>query len=140
MNGERHTRDGRYIPPIYFDASELIRGEFDEARNLWKVDGNRIRIRLPWTWLNVTDPSSLRVLDDPRTTVYNPLRDELGTMKTDGFVLHALLRRRTDNRETGRLYQDPRKPYLWQGWELPAPYRERMKKSYHIIAKDWAGR
>lgn len=92
-----------------------------------------------WTLINVTDPSSHRVLQDIRTTFFNPDRDSLKTTTTDGFILDALVWDTARQKATGRLGVDPSSPYLWEGWEVAPQYRERLKKSYYIIRDSWAG-
>lgn len=137
VNGQVTTRTGFFIPEKRFDASALRRGAFDEAGNLWNSDGRRISIRLPWTWINVTDPSSPRVLQDFRLNYYNPEQDKLATVKTDGFVVGALFWDQSLGRAAGSASCDPRTPYLWKGWEYAPPWRERLKKSYFIIKDSW---
>ena len=138
VNGQVKTKDGRSIPEKYFDASALRRGPFDEAGNLWNSDGTRISLRLPWTWINVTDPSSLRVLQDPRTGYFNGERDALKTRVTDGFLVDSIVWDRKRGEAAGALGTDPSKPYLWEGWETAPPYREKYKKSYYLIREAWA--
>ncbi|MFZ2635690.1 MAG: hypothetical protein WAX33_05070 [Rectinemataceae bacterium] len=131
------TEEGRRIEEKRFDASLMRMGAFDESGNLWRMEGNRIEIRIPWTRLNVTDPSSLRVLQDKRTDFFDPGRDDLQTVPTDGFVVSTLIWDRAGNMVSGRLDGDPAKPFLWEGWETTPPYRERLKKSYDIIKSAW---
>jgi hypothetical protein len=75
------------------------------------------------------------VLHDVRKMNAYPLRDEYKTVKTDGFIISAIV---TDSRNTlldlfpGNTSFDKIKPFLWQGWEQPR-YRERLKKSYSIL-------
>jgi len=138
VNGKVTTKDGREIPEKRFDASALRKGIFDESGNLWYTEGNKIFIRLPWTLINVTDPSSLKVLQDNRTTFFNPERDALKVQTTDGFVFDAIVWDKGKGSTTGSLSSNVDKPYVWEGWESTPPYRERLKKSYTIIQKDWA--
>jgi hypothetical protein len=138
VNGAVTTKDGRKIGEKRFDASALRRGDFDEAGNLWKMDGEKISLRLPWTLINVTDPSSLQVLQDTRTGFYSSEHDALKTMKTDGFVVEGLVWNKKSGTIEGRFAQDASKPYLWKGWEEAPPYAERYKKSYFILRDAWA--
>ncbi|TXT46451.1 MAG: hypothetical protein FD137_1252 [Spirochaetes bacterium] len=132
------TKDGRTIPEIYFDASALRKGAFDESGNLWRIDGNRIFLRLPWTLINVTDPSSLKVLQDGRTGYFNPQRDALKVVPTDGFVVSALAWDRNAKKPSGSMQANPLRPYLWNGWEEVPRYIERYKKSYYMLQEAWA--
>lgn len=138
VNGAVTTKDGRKIPEKRFDASALRKGSFDEAGNLWRMEGNKVFLRLPWTLLNFTDPSSLRVLQDKRTTYYNPERDGLSTVKTDGIVPQVLVFDRAAGKAIGGLGGGDRAPYAWQGWEEAPPYQERLKKSYYVVRDAWA--
>jgi hypothetical protein len=138
VNGAVTTKDGRKIAEKYFDASALRKGEFDEAGNLWRIEGKRIILRLPWTLINVTDPSSLKVLQDNRTGYFNPERDSLKVVPTDGFVPEAIVWDRKTGTVLGSLASSPVKPYLWSGWETVPKYTERFKKSYYILQSAWA--
>ena len=138
VNGAVKTKDGREIPEKRFDASALRQGAFDEAGNLWNIEGNRISLRLPWTYLNVSDPSSLRVLQDSRTGYFNAERDALKTTVTDGFIVDTIVWDKGRGRTSGGITVNPAKPFIWEGWEIAPPYRERMKKSYYILKDAWA--
>lgn len=138
VNGPVTTRDGRRIEGRKFDASAMIKGEFDESRNAWKSDGRTLEFRIPWTRLNVTDPSSLRVLQDDRTTLYTPAQDQLRTVETEGFVVSALVWDSGAKAARGGANGAPSDPYRWQGWEAPPEYRERLKKSYDVLKNAWA--
>ncbi len=130
--------DGTSIAEKYFDASALKRGDFDEAGNLWRIEGKALSIRLPWAWINVTDPSSFMVLQDYRRFNSMPGPDVLKAVETDGFVFDAILADRNSATVTGRSGNEPGKPYRWKGWDADPPYRERLKKSYFMIQKAWA--
>ncbi len=137
VNGKVTTRDGRFIPEQYFDASVLRKGAFDEAGNLWNIEGNKISIRIPWMRINVSDPSSLRVIRDTRANLYIDQLDELKTVPTDGFVTAALLWDSQAGRKTGEAGGLPAAPYLWPGWEEAPKYVERLKKSYYMLRDAW---
>lgn len=131
------TKDGRRIPELFFDTSRLPRGDFDEAGRLWTIDGSTIRLRLPWTRLNVTDPSSLRILQDTRTGFEVDQRDVLRTVAGDGFAVYALAWDRKDSKVLGEAGPRPGEVYRWAGWETVPPYVERLKKSYYILQYAW---
>ena len=103
---------------------------------LWNVQGNILRVRIPWNRLNVTDPSSLKVLDDSRS-IDNPVTDQLKTIVTDGFVFDALVLDSTSGKVIGKLEANIDAPYIWSGWEDTPPYCERLKKSYFIVRDLW---
>jgi hypothetical protein len=136
VNGKVTTKDGRLIPEKRFNASAMRRGPFDESGNLWYVEENSIRVRIPWNRLNVTDPSSLKVLHDTRN-IGAPATDELKTTVTDGFVFDARVLNARTNVVVGSLNANTTSPYIWQGWEETPPYRERIKKSYLIVRNVW---
>jgi hypothetical protein len=137
VNGAVTSKDGRRIPEKRFDASVLRRGIFDESGNLWYLDGNRVRLRLPWTLINVSDPSSRRVLQDVRTGYFAGERDALKTLNTDGFVVESILWDRNRAAAAGSAAVSPGVPYTWEGWEVTPAYRERLKKSYFILQSAW---
>ena len=138
VNGKVVTKDGRAIAEKRFDASALRKGVFDEAGNLWNIEGNTIRLRLPWTLINVTDPSSLRLLQDSRTGYLGAERDNLLTVQTDGFIADAIVWNKNLGNTVGRSTMDRSVPFLWKGWETAPAYKERLKKSYYILQDAWA--
>lgn len=138
VNGAVKTKDGRTIQEKRFDASALRRGAFDEAGNLWRVEEGRITVRLPWTLINVTDPSSCKVLQDTRTGYPGSERDALKTAVTDGFLVDAIVWNRQKGSVAGATKMDRAAPFKWEGWEIAPPYRERLKKSYYILKEAWA--
>jgi len=131
----RLTADGRFFPADFEDASRLRHGAFDASLrtlNNWVVDGNRLHLRLPWARLNVTDPSSHHVLDEPRPFKQRPAlgRDELRAVATDGFVVSAVLAAKDRPEVVGRLPAAGRPtppPFLWPGWDRPPDYQQRLK-------------
>jgi len=137
VNGKALAKDGRTIEEKRFDASALRNGSFDETGNLWQIEGKTIRLRLPWTLINVTDPSSLRVLQDSRTGYLGAERDNLMTTQTDGFIADTIVWDRKRGTIAGRTAMDRAAPFLWKGWEVAPAYRERLKKSYFIIQEAW---
>ena len=161
------TYDGRIIEELRFDESQLNYGVFKtehpeyDSLGHWYVDSseNKIHIRLPWTLLNITDPSSRQVLHDSGEYFDMPGRDELDTRETEGFKFYTVLYEQTegpDNSECqereslGQMYDlapvfypdenaspkfDEYAPlYLWKEWEEDIEYRTRRKESFDIIA------
>lgn len=88
----------------------------------WYAEGDVLEVRIPWTLLGYTDPSSLRVWDYPfevngieavrndELRIYPTVRSEGGTQSVDVEPLS----------------------YSWEGWDVPI-YHERKKKSYEIL-------
>ena len=132
----RITKDGRNIEAIYQDESKLNYGKF-EANSYyhWYVEGDMIRVRIPWGKLNVTDPSTLTVLDDSITTG-ELARDKLKTVKTEGILVSVLLYNTVANVKLDSF--STKNPYAWKSWETPV-YTERLKKSYYIV-QDYFGK
>jgi tetratricopeptide (TPR) repeat protein len=143
-NRRRVGRDGTVYPETVHDLSPLVSGTtdpnapgYDDLAD-WSANARAgmIEVRLPWGLLNVTDPSSRRVVDDPPA-----FRDEVGTRVTEGFRLYAAAVDPGDGRvlstlperdEAGRLAAAPGDLYVWKGWEEPT-YHTRLKRSYFIL-------
>ncbi len=136
VNGSVTSRDGTEIPEKRFDASAMREGPFDESGNLWNVNGNIVHVRIPWNRLNVSDPSSFKVLNDNRP-IGDPGTDQLRTAVTDGFVFDARVLDSRSGGVIGQLLPNTTSPYLWTGWEATPPYRERLKKSYTVVREAW---
>ncbi len=79
---------------------------------------NTIRIRIPWTLIQFTDPSTLSVLHDNGNTV------ERETAISEGIALSVSLR--GELVETGR--------YSWEPWNEAPITTEREKLSLEIFA------
>ncbi len=93
----------------------------NKASNLDAVifSGKTIDVRIPWTLLNVVDPSNLEVMDDDRNT---PQRE---TATTDGISLSVIYK--------GCMIISDR--YLWKPWNGPPPTVEREKPAMEIFSK-----
>ena len=137
-NRERIGRDGTRHPAITVDRGALRFGSLDPAASDFdtRVDvavGSRsgtIELRLPWTLLNVTDPSSRRVLH--QETQHDP---PLDTIATDGFRIYAFA---VDPGSHGRkpLSRLPAAgeiapTFAWEPWEVP---RYRTEPKYGVGA------
>lgn len=149
-NRKRIGRDGTVFPARRSSRSPLLHGSIDrrdpDHTTLadWhsSVAGNFIEARLGWGLLNVTDPSSHRVLqDDP-----NDLR-RIGSAETAGlrFYVAALrpdgppgggtplpgrLADRLPAGEAARVAEFPL--YTWPGWEQPT-WRIEKKEAWSIV-------
>ena len=100
------------------------------STNHWTMDGNHIEIRIPWTRINVSDPSSAQVLDDERTFYTDPLRDVIATSATDALVLSVVA-----TNKVGSTVLDATSSisYVLPTWNQPV-YQERLKASYPLLA------
>lgn len=76
-------------------------------------DGNSIRIRLPWTLLQFTDPSTRSVMDDDRDTRVRETRVSDGV----AFSVHL----------GDQLFETQR--FKWEGWTVAPKTTERLKAS-----------
>jgi hypothetical protein len=121
-NSEHGSDDGVYsFPETVQDIGKLrvrTAAELESGQSAVVIDGATLAIRVPWTLLQVTDPSDLRVLDDDPTT------RERETTLTEGFRIAASLG--PDLVETPRL--------AWPRWDTVPPYKERRKLAYDIFA------
>lgn len=121
-NSEHGSDDGVYsFPETVQDIGKLrVRdaSEPETGQSAVVIDGASITVRVPWTLLNVTDPSALRVLDDDPTT--RPRE----TTITEGFRVAVSIG--DDLVETERL--------RWAGWESAPRYEERRKLGFAIFA------
>ena len=135
INKERVTKGGTFVPAVYDDLSVLRFGSPDNNTYYhWDIREETVTLRLPWSRLHFSDPSTMTVLDDPGT-VHAPLRDELSTTVSEGLVVSALLTDSEGHLILGRAgVDDPLNlaVFRWPGWEEPV-YRERAKSSYQII-------
>ncbi len=155
VNRERITADGRIFEALYADESTLNYGSYNPGEEdynslaHWYFDSEtgRIKIRLPWMLLNVSDPSEHKIINDTGQYLEHPARDELSYQSTEGFILYAA----TYSKEKEKTFPEgepevidfePRienrftesiSPYLWDGWEEPR-HRFRLKDSYDLIA------
>jgi hypothetical protein len=94
------------------------------------MDGNHIEVRIPWTRINVSDPSSAQVLDDERTFYSDPLRDQLSTSATDALMISVVAANKA-----GSIVLDATSniSYTLPTWNQPV-YQERLKASYPLLA------
>lgn len=130
IGGERVRKDGSKIEAVYQDGSILNYGLFaDNTYYHWYSESNVLHIRLPWGKINISDPSTLIVLDDPVGTD-ELIRDTLKTVKTEGILTSVLICDTKSGGEIDRL--STRKAYTWDAWDTPE-YTERLKSSYAII-------
>ena len=146
-NRPRIGRDGTRFPGHRQAIGWLRRGTQDrsdpafDSRAEWREgpagDGwSFLEARIPWGLLNVTDPSSRRVIRDAI-----PPGDEVGTVVTEGFRL-CLVRFRTEGpgplQPAGSLpvARDgvlPLPPlFTWPTWEQPTFHRVR-KQSFDLV-------
>jgi hypothetical protein len=145
-NRERIGRDGTRYPAIVVDRGTLRYGsldpraeDFDTRTDVAVGAGSgTIELRLPWALLNVTDPSSRRVLH--QETVHEA---PLDTVRTEGIRVYAFTvdRRHPDRRPLSRLpaagFKAPL--YAWEPWDTPRYVMEpkagaaRIREAYDAL-------
>ncbi|HLY61550.1 MAG TPA: tetratricopeptide repeat protein [Terriglobia bacterium] len=152
-NRWRFSRNGDYFPPRRYDRGLLRYGSLDtqspdyDSLAEWhaNVRTNTIDLRIPWSLLNVTDPSNLRVLAGIDR------EGEVKTIETPGFLIAVFSYRPSDSARTLAI-MDQNQPvadalpavagpaflsaglkyYRWKGWDSPQ-YFLRPKDSYDIL-------
>ncbi|MBD3921949.1 hypothetical protein H8B09_24520 [Paenibacillus sp. PR3] len=136
------TELGTAIAARYEDASTLRSGPFTSSTNNFNITGNTVNIRIPWTRLNFTDPSSMLVLnDDQHKAVAPDQKDALTVRMTDGIIASLIIKdKQTDTVE----YHFPEnatsigyKTFAWNTWDVPQ-YEQRAKSSYDLIQAAFA--
>ncbi len=134
INNETITSDGTKIDAVVQDLSQLSFGSLENnSHNQVSISGKTVTIRIPWTRINVTDPSMMRVLDDSRVML-NPASDELQTIITEGILASGVMVRRSDNYPIGTVGLSNQKAFVWENWDVPT-YKARLKDSYAMIQK-----
>jgi len=138
---ERLGRDGRLFAAERNDQSPLRGGTTDPASpradSIADYSADRdagvTELRIPWGLLNVTDPSSRRVVHQP--DVHGPPID---TTVTDGFVFCAAAAREGDPKSSDARPRagEPAPVYAWPTWETPK-YRLRLKPAYESMKKEF---
>jgi len=135
-NRDRYGRDGTHYPAMQQIIGALRQGTADPASAdhdsladwIASPDGSFVELRIPWTLLNVTDPSSHQVVHDS-TQKEGPVE----TTTTAGFRFHVVaLRGESVPATIDRLPAAPQAAvsdyptYRWPGWEQP---------TYHLVPK-----
>ena len=129
------------------DSNEFPSTQYIGKLNVWKGDsppkthhlvhmkGDEISIKIPWTFLNFSDPSQSTVIDDNSSHVICDTQiacgmQYLATSLSTGIVITVL-----QNKETAVL-----QPYSWNTWNInsdgvldPIMFIEVEKESLNII-------
>ncbi|NNG15934.1 MAG: hypothetical protein HKM89_05575 [Gemmatimonadales bacterium] len=147
-NRARFGRDGTFFPATAYPRGELQYGShlastlsdwyFDEGVGL-------LELRLPWALLNVTDPSSARILYEETidTTEVHP---PFGTVESDGLRLGALVYRKGGRPTIVTAVPAVTWPARWEAhrfvarawerWSVPT-YHQRLKPVYSTLKALW---
>lgn len=122
----------------YHLVSRLSYGGFSTGDHQFYQTGSTVYIRLPWSWLNVTDPSQRIVLHNE-----GALAGQAKTVSTNGAIVSVLIA----DRQTGdQLYLFPEtkqspayKTLQWSTWDTAA-YTLREKDGYVLVKSYFASR
>jgi len=137
VNRSYRDSGGVLQKPLYADWSTLPPGDLSEGSHSLSYRDKGLTLRIPWGLLNVSDPSSSRVIDDESIRYAYPLRDALQTVETAGIGIYGVL---FDGEgevlslfpsDDGKSFTD-KLFYTWQNWNVPR-YRESPKKSFEIL-------
>ncbi len=130
-NRWRVGRDGRTFPARGVNRGRLRYGRLgDSSLADWYVDraAGLVEVRLPWALLNVTDPSSRRVMVRSRHWA------TFDTGVTDGFRFEVAGLGRAGGAVRFRLPANG--TYAWPTWEEPT-WHERLKPAYFAMRDVW---
>ena len=115
-------------------VAKLTYGGFSSGDNQFYQTGTTINIRLPWTWLNVTDPSKKLVISDE-----NGGGEQMQSVSTNGVLVSVMI---ADRETKDLLYVFPEeksspgfKVFKWDTWENVS-WTARTKESFSMV-KDY---
>lgn len=127
-NREKETIKGEKIDSICFNRSLLQHGISNDPKNsnadwYWNNKTKILEVRFTWPMLNVSDPSSMAVLDDREGT------PEIEYTTTNGFNIFYYI----TNKKNKIIYQTENPDFVtWDTWEMPA-YTQRLKPIYDTL-------
>ncbi len=118
----------------------------ESSSNMWySAEEGTIEVRIPWNLLNVTDPSSRRVIEDYSV---GPKKDDLTTAVTPEIAVVVAALGGTGEKESAVVDTLPRAQKQGAGWVIPASgaarytpptwegepaYHEYRKRSFTIL-------
>jgi hypothetical protein len=141
-NRARFGRDGMFYRAQLHDRGRLRHGtEVQSTLSDWYLDESAglLEIRLGWDLINVTDPSSRRLLFDPAT------KGNFGTVSASGFRVGTVLYRKGTQPKpvdaipriaAGTWRADGFERWRWQGWSEPRSHA-RLKPVYDSLRALW---
>ncbi len=120
----------------YNKVASLSYGSFASGDNQFYQTGSTVYVRLPWTWLNVADPSKRLVINDKD---YDGVQAK--TVTTNGVLASVMI----GERKSGDLFygfpkekHDPGyKTFRWEPWET-AKFTTRQKDSFGELKNYYA--
>ncbi len=154
-NRPRFTPDGELIPPQGLNVGRLLHGTAAEHSNAdWYYDARSgmLQLRLPWSLLNVSDPSSRRIVwERPagatgEESMLGGVTNVIG-IPTDGFRIGLAAFRRGPRivgtipalDEYGNWPAASFPLWTWDTWEEPT-WHERLKPAYYELQREWGRR
>ena len=117
-SGEHTWGDGTVIPAATTPAGRLRIGD-QASPSTAVVRGDTLEIHVPWTLLQVTDPSARQVMHDDRDTAGRETRT------SDGVAVSLVV--------DGVVVDGPR--ITWEGWDEAPPVVETPKASLSVLAE-----
>lgn len=115
----------------YDKVAKLSYGGFTSGDNQFYQTGSTVSIRLPWTWLNVADPSKKLVINDSSFD-----KAQAKTITTNGALVSVMIGER---KEGDLIYAFPfdkhdpgYKVFEWSTWET-VHYTIRQKESFGVL-------
>jgi len=132
-NRWRIARNGRTYPPRGVNRGRLRHGRAAESSLAdWYVDraAGLVEIRIAWGLLNVTDPSSRRVMVRYRRAGGGTFE----TAVTDGFRFQVAALDRVHGGVVAHI--GPEQTYVWPTWEAPVRH-EHLKPAYDAMRDVW---
>lgn len=118
-NRQRYTPDGTELIAAGYDRGILPAGA--EPDGLWQRNDSLLEVRIPWTLLNFTDPSSRRVLQDGLNAT-----SEFGTVVVDKIRMVFAVRHDAQWRQSDAV------AYALESWEAPQ-YRARRRPAFDAL-------
>lgn len=131
------TNSGTKIEATFEDKSTLLPGDFETSDSHFYFDEKILNVRIPWSRLNISDPSSMLALDDPKTVgLQKDTKDSISVRMTDGIVPSFII----FNKEEKKLdYQFPEsvqssgyRTFSWEPWE-ELSVQSKKKSSYKRV-------
>jgi len=144
VNRARFGRDGTFFPARAWERGRLRYGrEAQSSLSDWYYDAAAgvLEVRIPWALLNVSDPSSVTILDDRFAH-----GGDFGTTRTDGFRFGVLtIGRDRPGHVIGALPAlGPEahwrgtdfRTWSWASWDEPL-YHARLKPVFDSMKAVW---
>ena len=133
-NRTRETLTGEKYKQLLHNRSKLVFGKIEDNSNAdWYFDAGTsiLELRLPWHLINVSDPSSLQVLDDIEGT------PDIETSTIDKFNIYSFITDKNNNVKYTIPKREKAYSYVWEGWNEPE-YETRLKEQYYVLQEIFA--